>query len=217
MEWDFGDGSTSADQSSTHRYTIAGSYTVRLEVSGPGGSDTSVMADLITVEPGPPVGLEVTPSTATLAVQEVAQFTAVARDEFGNVVPGTLAWAIVSEGGSIADNGLFTAGTVAGPFADTVKASLRADSGELVDIASVTVHPGPLSAVAVAPAEVALDIGATQPFTFTALDEYGNRISYVLSSWSSPAEVGGIDANGVLTTGTKAGLFLGAILVDVVK
>ena len=113
MKWGFGDGSTSTDQTPTHRYTIAGSYTVRLEVSGPGGTDTRVMADLITVEPGPPVSLEVSPSTATLTVQEVDQFTAVARDEFGNVVPREVPWAIAGAGGSISTAGRFIADRVA--------------------------------------------------------------------------------------------------------
>ena len=31
LEWDFGDGTASADQSPSHRYTIAGSYTVTLK------------------------------------------------------------------------------------------------------------------------------------------------------------------------------------------
>ncbi|MBL8163235.1 MAG: PKD domain-containing protein [Anaerolineae bacterium] len=36
--WDFGDGQTSAEQSPSHNYTVAGTYTVKLTVSGPGGT-----------------------------------------------------------------------------------------------------------------------------------------------------------------------------------
>jgi PKD repeat protein len=36
--WDFGDGQTSTEQSPTYRYTIAGTYTVKLTVTGPGGT-----------------------------------------------------------------------------------------------------------------------------------------------------------------------------------
>ncbi|MCI0866544.1 MAG: PKD domain-containing protein, partial [Chloroflexi bacterium] len=111
MEWDFGDGSTSTDQSPTHRYTIAGRHTVGLEVSGPGGTDTRVMPGLVTVSPGPPVSLEVSPSSAAIAVQRSTQFTAVARDEFGNFVPSEVTWAIAGEGGSISSDGRFTADT----------------------------------------------------------------------------------------------------------
>ncbi len=52
--WDFGDGSTSDLQNPLHTYTVAGSYTVSLTVSGPGGSDTMTCSDCITVlEPAP--------------------------------------------------------------------------------------------------------------------------------------------------------------------
>ena len=217
MEWDFGDGTTSTDQSPSHRYTIAGTYTIQLTVSGPGGTDTSVVDGLVTVRPGPPVALEVTPSSAGVAVQQVAQFTAVALDEFGNAVPSEVTWAIAGEGGSIADSGRFTADRVAGTFGDAVKASLQTDAGELVATASVTVEPGPLSSVVVEPVEILLDIGATQPFTFMALDKFGNKITDTLASWSATPEVGAIDANGILIPGTRAGVFLSAVRVDVVK
>ncbi len=66
-------------------------------------------------------------------------------------------------------NGLFTAGTVASTFVDTVKAFFQADSGELEATLPVTVRLG-LSKVLIEPAEIAPDIGTTQPYTFQALD-----------------------------------------------
>ena len=152
VEWDFGGGSTSTERSPSHRYTIAGSYTVQLTVSGPGFAVGVAKSDLINVEPGPPVSLEVSPSSATLAVQERKRFTAVATDEFGNVAPGEVTWAMAGEGGSITDRGLFTADTMAGTFADTVTASLEVDTGELVATASVTIEPGPVVSVVMEPA-----------------------------------------------------------------
>ena len=124
VEWDFGDGSTSTDQFPSHRYTITGSYTIKLTVRGPGGTDARVRPGFITVQPGPPVSLEISPVSATLAVHEEVQFAGVARDEFGNVVLSELTWHIVGGGGSITDNGRFTADTVAGTFTDTLVASL---------------------------------------------------------------------------------------------
>jgi len=47
--WNFGDGSTSAQQNVTHTYTAPGSYTVNLTASGPGGSDTLQKTGYITV------------------------------------------------------------------------------------------------------------------------------------------------------------------------
>ena len=215
-QWDFGEGGTSTERSPSHRYTLAGSYTVRLTVSGPGGTDTSVLTDPITVQLGPPVSLEVSPSSATLAVQKVAQFEAVARDEFGNVVPSAITWAIATGGGSIGRDGLFTADTVAGTFADTVTASLLTDTLGLVASASVTVEPGPLFEASVHPAETSLDIGSIQSFEVEMRDRFGNAISDALVSWKTTEDAGTVNADGQFTAGTKAGSFPGAVQVEVV-
>ncbi|MDY7076588.1 MAG: C25 family cysteine peptidase [Chloroflexota bacterium] len=47
--WDFGDEITSIQTSPTHTYTVPGTYTVALTVSGPGGSATETKAEYITV------------------------------------------------------------------------------------------------------------------------------------------------------------------------
>jgi hypothetical protein len=67
--WNFGDGGTSSAQNPAHTYTMAGTYNVSLAVTGPGGTDTNVKTDYITVS---------TPSSAP-----VANFTA-------NPVSGTV-------------------------------------------------------------------------------------------------------------------------------
>ncbi len=48
-DWDFGDGGQSAMQNPTHIYTAAGTYTVTLTSTGPGGQDTEVKTDYIQV------------------------------------------------------------------------------------------------------------------------------------------------------------------------
>ena len=48
--WDFGDGNTSALQDPSHTFASAGTFTVTLEVTGPGGTDTIVQPDLIEVD-----------------------------------------------------------------------------------------------------------------------------------------------------------------------
>ncbi len=64
--WDFGDGATSAAQSPTHTYTTAGTYTVSLTVTGPGGSDTATTAGLVTVtEPAPVAAFASNPTSGT--------------------------------------------------------------------------------------------------------------------------------------------------------
>jgi hypothetical protein len=49
MTWDFGDSSTSTSENPAHTYSSAGTYTVQLTVSGPGGSDTETKTDYISV------------------------------------------------------------------------------------------------------------------------------------------------------------------------
>jgi PKD repeat protein len=52
--WDFGDGTTSADTNPQHTYVAAGTFTVRLTVTGPGGSSTETKGGYITVTNVPP-------------------------------------------------------------------------------------------------------------------------------------------------------------------
>jgi len=49
--WDFGDGATSTVQHPAHLYETSGVYTVRLTVSGPGGSNSVTKSELIQVSP----------------------------------------------------------------------------------------------------------------------------------------------------------------------
>ena len=54
--WSFGDGTTSNQPNPVHVYTAMGTYDVSLLVTGPGGSDTKVKANYITVNaPLPPL------------------------------------------------------------------------------------------------------------------------------------------------------------------
>src|SRR5206468_3905046 len=50
--WDFGDGGTSTLKNPTHQYTVAGSYTVSLMATGPGGQDTDVKTGYIAITDG---------------------------------------------------------------------------------------------------------------------------------------------------------------------
>jgi PKD repeat protein len=46
--WDFGDGGSSTDQSPTYVYAAAGTYTVKLTVTGPGGTDEATQTVTVT-------------------------------------------------------------------------------------------------------------------------------------------------------------------------
>ena len=52
--WSFGDGGSSSLEDPSHTYLSAGTYTVSLTATGPGGSNTATETDYITVLPPPP-------------------------------------------------------------------------------------------------------------------------------------------------------------------
>ena len=181
-----------------------------------GAASVEGVASLI-VNPGPLDSVSL--NTVEVAAGERQQLEAVATDRHGNLLEALeVIWTVLDgKAGSIARSGLLTAGEVAGAFADSVE--VQATQGELTRVAtaSVTITAGPPSSLVVQPAEVPLDIGATQSFALTTLDEFGNEISAALASWSVAPEVGTIDGNGTLTVGTRAGAFPGAIRVEVVQ
>ena len=64
-EWNFGDGATSTERNPTHTYAAPGTYQVVLSVFGPGGTDTIIRQNLITVSAAPATPTPTTPPTAT--------------------------------------------------------------------------------------------------------------------------------------------------------
>ena len=51
--WDFGDGGTSSDQNATHTYLAAGTYSVNLTATGPGGIASKRQSNAVTVTAAP--------------------------------------------------------------------------------------------------------------------------------------------------------------------
>ncbi|MBN1997512.1 PKD domain-containing protein [candidate division KSB1 bacterium] len=61
-QWNFGDGITSSETNPLHIFQEAGNFTVSLMVTGPGGSDTKILNNYITVtEPAPVAGFSGSP------------------------------------------------------------------------------------------------------------------------------------------------------------
>ena len=73
------------------------------------------------------------------------------------------------------------------------------------------------AAVVIEPLATTLNIGETQQFSYTALDENGDEITGVLSAWSVDPQIGTIDSRGLFTPGMKAGLYPGAVVLKVVS
>ncbi|MEE9443188.1 MAG: PKD domain-containing protein [candidate division Zixibacteria bacterium] len=70
--WDFGDGSTSSDESPDHYYNTAGVYTVTLTASNPCADDTETKVEYIRVHPMPHA--DFTADITTVCVNEPVSF-----------------------------------------------------------------------------------------------------------------------------------------------
>lgn len=157
--------------------------------------------------PGPLAKITVTAANSTLALNATQQFVAVGTDLNGNIVPITPTWSVVATGGAISSSGLFTAGTVAGTFTNTVKAT----SGGVSGTATVTVLAGPLATITVTPANLAsLVINTTQQYTAVGTDASGNVVA-ITPTWSVVASGGAISSAGLFTAGTLAGTFANTV------
>jgi hypothetical protein len=64
----------------------------------------------ITVQPGTPRTVRVLPANASLKPRDTVAFSATAFDEWGNNVPVTPTWRVTAGGGTVDNQGIFTAG-----------------------------------------------------------------------------------------------------------
>lgn len=81
--WSFGDGATSTAKSPAHTYATVGSYTVKLTVTGTGGT-TSVKSSTVTVTPGTTTGGGSGGLVAAYGFEELTGATAVDSSGLGN-------------------------------------------------------------------------------------------------------------------------------------
>jgi hypothetical protein len=165
----------------------------------------------VTVTAGPLASIVLTPTPAEVAVAATQQFTAVGKDANDNVVDiPTPVWSVEANGGTIdASTGLFTAGTVAGTFTNTVKLT----SGDVSATSSVTVTPGPLTNIVLTPPSASLAAGAQQQFTAAGTDTYGNAVT-ISPTWQAVSG-GTITDDGLFTAGNTTGTFTGAVIATV--
>ena len=151
--------------------------------------------------PGTLTSIVVTPN-ATLPTNGTQQMVAVGYDASGRVVGIAPTWSIAAGGGAVNATGAFTAGAVAGLYANTVVATVGGVSGR----ASITVIPGALATMIVTPTPVTLAVGATQQFVVVGRDA-ANNIVPVTPTWSVVAGGGAVDAAGLFTAGGTVGTY----------
>jgi hypothetical protein len=206
--WSAGAGGTISSSGVFTAGTTLGTFanTVTATVGGTKGNAT------VNVILGPLVTIALTPNPVSLAQGATQQFTAVGSDALGNIVTITPTYSVVAGGGTInAGTGLFTAGTTAGSFVNTVKAT----SGAISAVATVNVDPGALATLTMTPSPATLLIGATQQFIATGKDSNGNAVN-ITPTYSVVAGGGTIfPSSGVFTAGNTPGTFANTVQATV--
>ena len=166
----------------------------------------------LTVAPGPLASITVSPPSSPLAIGGQQSFTAVGYDDYDNVVPIAPTWLVVSGGGTIDTTGVFTAGTVAGTFTNTVLARVGSGCTGISAQATVVVQPGPLATITVSPSHANLYWGMSQQFTAVGTDAHGNTVE-ITPEWAVIGPGGGsINPNtGFYTTGLVEGTYTNSV------
>ena len=138
----------------------------------------------LTVTPGTPITIGVSPQIATLAAGFSQSYSAVVTDAYGNSwdITDLASWSINSGAGGSWLNGVYTS-AVAGTWTVT-----GAYDG-LSDTASLTVNHGYPVKIEANPSTATITAGSSQTFTATAFDYFGN-------SWDSTSSASfGVDQN----------------------
>ncbi len=137
----------------------------------------------ITVIPIPVASVDVTPATATIAVNATVQLTATPKDANGGALTGrAVTWATADASIATVDaNGLVTGTAAGGPV--TITATSEGKSG--TSAVTVTLTPVPVASVSVTPTSPSIPVGGTVQLTATPKDASGNPLSGRTVTWQS--------------------------------
>lgn len=133
-----------------------GTYANTIKATSGSVSGTATVTVTATPSAPPPLTtIVVTPNPDTTQTGATQQFSAVGRDGNGNTVAIAPVWTVVNGGGSIdATTGRFTAGSTAGTYSNTVKATSGTVSGTATVVVLTTVPP---------PSPSLINLGAAAP------------------------------------------------------
>jgi hypothetical protein len=156
-------------------------------------------------EPGTLASITVTPN-ATLAASTTQQMVAVGHDAEGRRVEISPSWSVANSGGTVNAAGLFTAGSLTGIFANTVRATVGGISGS----ASIAVIAGPLASISIVPNPVTLAVMAGQQFVAVGKDAGGNIVQFT-PTWTIVAGGGTIAQTGLFTANAATGTYTNTV------
>ena len=190
----------------------AGPASLGVTVSATMGLDGAVVTVPVEISHGPLASVALSVSELTADVNSDHEFSATAMDEFGNEITDAVI-VFSTDAGSVDDEGNYSASTTAGLYeAGFTATASTSDGTEVSSSLDVTLLPLELSRVEIEP--VAVQAGGTQALTATATDRYGNALDEATLSWAVVDEaVGEVSQIGVLSAGTVARTYVGAVSV----
>ncbi len=155
---------------------------------------------------GAPFTLTLQANPTSLVVGGSSALTATVTDQFGNFVAnGSVVTFATSLGNLLPPPRTTTNGVATSSISSTLAgtALITATSGATArDTESVVFNPGPLAAIIVMPNPVTVTVGASQAFTASGQDQYGNPVStsQMLMWTTNGGEIG--KKNGMFTAQT---------------
>ena len=195
---------TNGAKATTATFTKAGSYT--LEVSATDQRGQSATSQVVVTVNQTLSSLSVSPAAVTVNTSATQQFTASGVDQFGTTMSPqpAIVWT-VDGGGTIAQNGLFTAGSTAGgPY------TVTATSGSITAGASVTIVPvnQPPTVATAATATPDPVTGTTAALSVLGADDNGeSNLSYTWAATGTPPAPVTFSANGTNDSKTTTATF----------
>lgn len=181
------------------------------------GEDVKNGKASVTVNPGPLDTVSIEP--VEVGAGETEQLGISAVDEYGNELTGlTPVWSLLEEqAGSVTNAGLFTANKKAGEYFNAVEVKVKQGDIEKNAKARITIIPGALSQLGIAPESVTLGMEMQQQYIALAADEYGNIISDLDYMWSADEDAGTFSGDGVFTSSGNTGTYRDEITVEVTR
>ena len=152
----------------------------------------------------------------SLGIGESYRVTAFATDRFGNELDlDELKWLVTDSGiGSITEEGMFTAGSVARTYEEGLTARGYLNGVEAVASAKVTISPDAPVSLEILPDNDSVPIGAGSPFEVRTLDGYGNVIEIEKELYEYEYSIAGRGhGRGLFIAGYEVGDFKNAITV----
>jgi sugar lactone lactonase YvrE/F0F1-type ATP synthase membrane subunit c/vacuolar-type H+-ATPase subunit K len=198
-----------------------GSYVVTASIEG----RSSVSVNFyVTATSAAVSSVKVTPSSTTLLTGSSQYFTVTAFDSYGNQVTGfTPDWNVVAGGGTITDDGIFTAGSQTSTFTDTVQATVNGVSNYAT--VSVTTLPGltgdnregagEVDHVVVSPEAPTTQVGNTLAMSAKAFDRYNNEVDPSKLSFAWKTSLGVLSPDNTPEITFKADTKPGSATVEI--